>query len=83
MIVNQMKILFVFSLAFLSISSFSQKKTDAREFYEFRIYHYNSQEQGTQINTYLEKALLPAFHRQGIKNIGVFAALANDTAAVK
>jgi len=78
-----MKILLVFFLSFLSISSFSQKKTDTREFYEFRIYHYTSLEQGIQINTFLEKALLPALHRQGIKNIGVFTALANDTAAVK
>jgi hypothetical protein len=78
-----MKILLVFYLALLSLPSFSQKKTDTREFYEFRIYHYTSQEQGGLINAYLEKALLPALHRQGIKNIGVFTALANDTAAVK
>jgi NIPSNAP len=78
-----MKILLITFLAFLSLPSFSQKKTDTREFYEFRIYHFTSQEQGGQINTYLEKALLPALHRQGIKNIGVFTALANDTAAVK
>ncbi len=78
-----MKLLIVFFLAFFSLPSFSQKKTDAREFYEFRIYHYTSQEQGSQINAYLEKALLPALHRQGIKNIGVFYAISNDTAAVK
>ena len=78
-----MKILLPYFFAFLSLPSFSQKKTDTREFYEFRIYHYTSQEQGGLINAYLEKALLPALHRQGIKNIGVFIALANDTAAVK
>jgi hypothetical protein len=78
-----MKNLIISLLTILSLSAFSQKKSDAREFYEFRIYHYTSHDQGMQINTYLEKALLPALHRQGVKNIGVFTALANDTAAIK
>ena len=78
-----MKNLIITLLTILSLPVFSQKKSDAREFYEFRIYHYTSQDQGMQINTYLEKALLPALHRQGVKNIGVFTALANDTAAIK
>ncbi len=78
-----MKNFTVLILTFLSLSVFSQKKMDAREFYEFRIYHYTNQDQGIQINTYLEKALLPALHRQGIKNIGVFTAWSNDTAAIK
>lgn len=71
-------------LFFLSaLPVFSQKKTTARELYEFRVYHYTSADQGNLINEYLEQALLPGLHRQGIKNIGVFAAISNDTARVK
>ncbi len=78
-----MKNLIAFLFLFLSLSVFSQKKTDTHELYEFRIYHYTSAEQGIQINQYLEQALLPGLHRQGIKNIGVFSAISNDTARVK
>jgi hypothetical protein len=78
-----MKNIIAFFSLFLSLSVFSQKKTDARELYEFRIYHYTSAEQGTQINQYLEQALLPGLHHQGIKNIGVFTAISNDTARIK
>jgi hypothetical protein len=78
-----MKNLIICLFTILSLTAFSQKKSDGREFYEFRIYHYTSQDQGMQIHSYLEKDLLPALHRQGIKNIGVFTALTNDTAAVK
>ena len=78
-----MKNLTVIFLMFLSFNVFSQKKNDTREFYEFRLYHYASQEQGAEINAYLEKALLPALHRYGVQNIGVFAALSNDTASIK
>ena len=78
-----MKNITAFLFLFLTLSVFSQKKTDTRELYEFRIYHYTSAEQGTLINQYLEQALLPGLHRQGIKNIGVFAAISNDTARIK
>jgi hypothetical protein len=78
-----MKNLTAVFLMFLSFPVFSQKKNDLREFYEFRIYHFVSQGQGLEINTYLEKALLPALHRSGLKNIGVFTALTNDTATTK
>jgi NIPSNAP len=78
-----MKKIIAFLFFFLSVSVFSQKKTDTRELYEFRIYHYTSVEQGIQINQYLEQALLPGLHRQDIKNIGVFSAISNDTASIK
>lgn len=78
-----MKNLITIFLLLLSFSVFSQKKNSNREFYEFKIYHYTSQDQAIQINTYLENALLPGLHRQGMKNIGVFYAVSNDTATVK
>lgn len=71
-------------LFFLSaLPVFSQKKTNTRELYEFRIYHYTNTEQGNLIHQYLEQAMLPGLHRQGIHNIGVFSAISNDTARIK
>ncbi len=54
-----------------------------REFYQLTVYHYNTEIQGKLIEQYLEAALLPALHRAGISKIGVFKAIANDTAADK
>jgi hypothetical protein len=54
-----------------------------RDVYQLTIYHYKLPEQGKVIDTYLRDALLPAYHRLGIKKIGVFTAIANDTASDK
>jgi len=55
----------------------------AREFYQLTVYHYTTAQQEQVMDNYLEQALLPALHRNGIGKIGVFKALANDTAAIK
>jgi hypothetical protein len=54
-----------------------------KEIYQLTIYQYNTPAQEMVLNNYLKNALLPALHKKGYKNIGVFAALANDTAALK
>lgn len=53
------------------------------EFFELRTYYYSRTEQETGLDNYLQYALVPALHRQGISKVGVFKAMANDTAAVK
>jgi hypothetical protein len=53
------------------------------DFYQIKIYHLKNNEQVAQVDQYLKDAYLPALHRYGIKNIGVFKPIANDTAAVK
>lgn len=58
-------------------------KKPAQEFYEIKVYHFNTKSQEGIIDQYLEKAYLPALHKTGIKNIGVFKPLANDTATDK
>lgn len=50
-----------------------------REFFELRIYHFKTVDQQTRTENYLEKALLPALHRAGIKMAGVFKPLETDT----
>ncbi|MBN7810021.1 NIPSNAP family protein [Algoriphagus sp. H41] len=65
--------------AFLAIQAFAQK----RDFYELRIYHIENADQESQIDTYLEKALLPALHRNGIPKAGVFKPIASQADAGK
>ena len=55
----------------------------SREFYSIRVYQLKTAEQVTRLDTYLQTALLPALHRMGISETGVFKAIDNDTAAVQ
>jgi hypothetical protein len=67
----------------LLVSPFAYGAKDAQEFYQIRIYHTKSNEQVQMVDQYLKNAYLPALHRAGIKSIGVFKPITNDTAALK
>ena len=66
-------------LFFLPVISARAGHKPGKEFYQFTVYHYTTAVQEKMLDTYLEKALLPALHRIGFKNVGVFKSLANDT----
>lgn len=70
-----MKLRFIITLAIfmaslLSREAFSQSKK--RSFYEIKVYHFATDEQGNLIDAYLKNAFLPALSRLGTKNVGVF-----------
>ena len=73
--------LLVFTL--LSLLSWSQPGKPAGEFYQLTVYNFSNNVQEKILDNYLQNALLPALHRIGINNVGVFKAMANDTAAAK
>jgi hypothetical protein len=50
---------------------------------ELRVYHFTTTDQEGVLDRYFETALLPALHKEGIKKVGCFKALANDTASDK
>lgn len=58
----------------------SYAKDAPRFFYQLKVYHYKTAEQYAALNTYLEKAYLPAMHRNGFKQVGVFSTTEKDTA---
>lgn len=78
---NIKKLLSIVLLSFLSVSLFAQN--GKRDFYELRIYHIENASQESQIDGYLEKALLPALHRNGIAKVGVFKPIASQADAGK
>ncbi|HEX7903517.1 MAG TPA: NIPSNAP family protein [Chitinophagaceae bacterium] len=65
------------------LSGWSAAGKNKREYYQLSVYHYSTIEQETILDNYLQNALLPALHRNKISNVGVFKAIANDTAAAK
>ena len=62
----------------ICLLAFAQK-----DIYEIRVYSLKSDAQIAATDLYLQEAYLPAMHRMGIKNIGVFKPLANDTSLNK
>lgn len=51
----------------------------SREFLELRTYRFKNLAQQERVETYLQKALIPALHRLGMKKIGVFKPLESDS----
>ena len=60
---------------FLSVHANAAQKY----YYQIKIYHLKTQAQEDRLDQYLQNAYLPALHRLGIKNIGVFKPVAGDT----
>jgi hypothetical protein len=54
-----------------------------KEFYEIRVYNMKTADQVNATDNYLRDSYLPTLHNLGIRNIGVFKPISNDTAAVK
>jgi hypothetical protein len=52
-------------------------------FYAIRIYQLKTQQQEVRVDSFLQYALIPALHRQGISQIGAFKPIGNDTAAIR
>ncbi|HZY39887.1 MAG TPA: NIPSNAP family protein [Mucilaginibacter sp.] len=78
---NNFKLPIRFSILFFVVLTFFVAKAHAagKYYYEIKIYHLKSQAQEDALDNYLEKAYLPALHRLGIKDVGVFKPVAADT----
>ena len=49
-----------------------QTEKPQRDYFHLKIFSFESAEQEASLDTYFQDALLPALHRSGIKNVGVF-----------
>lgn len=49
-------------------------------YYQLKVYHLKTQRQEDRLDNYLQNAYLPALHRMGIKQAGVFKPIDKDTA---
>lgn len=73
-----LKPLILFAFVLVSCQVFSKPTNNG--IFQIRVYHLNNDAQIKATDHFLETAFLPALHRLGIKNIGVFKPIANDTA---
>lgn len=72
-------IFFVLSI----ILCFAQKPAENREYYQLTVYHYSTASQDSMLDKYLKDSYLPALHASGMKYIGAFKPIGNDTAINK
>ena len=68
----------VFMLTSICLQSNAQK-----DIYEIQVYKLKSSDQEKATDNFLRDVYLPAMHRLGIKQVGVFKPLSNDTATIK
>jgi len=75
------KSLFRFFILFFALLAgfFAKANAAPKYYYEIKIYHLKTQAQEDQLDSYLQNAYLPALHRLGIANVGVFKPVAADT----
>jgi len=78
-----MKKLIVRLTGFILLNAFCLMGYTQKDIYEIRLYKLKSAAQIMATDNFLKDAYLPALHRQGIKNIGVFKPIANDTTMIK
>lgn len=57
-----------------------ESRGQAKEFYQLKIYHVKTKTQEARVDEFLQNTWMPAVHKAGIKNIGVFKRIAQDTA---
>lgn len=66
---------FVFAALIIGVT------VSAQEFYQLKVYNIENSGQETRMDNYLENAYLPALHRAGIKDVGVFKPIETDETA--
>ena len=68
------------TIAVILVFALAQFVTAAgRDFYQIQVYRLNGKAQEARTDNFLKAAYLPALHRAGIKNVGVFKPIAADT----
>lgn len=68
---------------FMLQNLFLLAQQDRREYYEIKVYHFKEASQEKMLDDYFKNALIPALHKTGINQVGVFKALSNDTSTEK
>ncbi|HEY4327184.1 MAG TPA: NIPSNAP family protein [Mucilaginibacter sp.] len=66
------------AMPLLFFSATSLKAADAY-YYEIKVYHFKTDTQEKRLNAFFKDALVPSLHDAGIKNVGVFRPIKQDT----
>lgn len=70
-------------IALVLLFSVNIHASSHRDYYVIQIYHCSNQKQIDNIDNYLKNVYLPFLHKTGIKKVGVFTPITNDTSIDK
>jgi hypothetical protein len=70
--------LFSITLLILLLFSWSSYSKEKQHYYQLKVYHLKTKSQEDRIDRFLKDAYLPALHRIGIKQVGVFKPVAEN-----
>ena len=70
-------------LSLLLTVSVAMAQPKASRYFQLNVYSYSNQTQEQVLEQYLQNAFVPTAHALGFASVGVFKAIANDTAVVK
>ncbi len=70
-------------IAFILMNAFCVISYAQKDIYELLVYKLKTADQMESTDKYLKDAYIPAMHRLGINQIGVFKPVANDTAEIR
>lgn len=73
------RVLMTLLVATFSLTAVLAQKKMQADHYMVRIYHCSDLQQVARIEEYTGKQLLPFLHKQGVKHVGIFMPLNNDT----
>jgi hypothetical protein len=62
-----------------TIKTFAQSESQEQQLYQIKIYHLDNPDQEQRVDDFLKDAYVPALHRTGIEEVGVFKPLGQDT----
>ena len=70
-------------LLFVMLAFAIGSTVSAKGYYQIKVYNLKDKNQETQVENYLKNAFIPAMHRAGVKDVGVFKPIADDAFAGK
>ncbi|HTE26424.1 hypothetical protein [Flavitalea sp.] len=76
-------VLSAFSILILCTNLKAYESPPQKDIYQIKVYRMKTSEQLIQVDSFLKNAYLPALHRLGISQVGVFKNLGIDTAGEK
>lgn len=54
-------------------------KAASQYYYQIKIYHFKNATQERRLDAYLQNAYIPALHKAGVKNVGIFKLIKQDS----
>ena len=69
--------------ALLLLATGTQAADGGRYYYTIRVYHYATEQQGARLDSFLQKAYLPALHRNGVAKVGVYKPATADSLGLR